>query len=239
MVDYENASAAPFPETDWKLVRSAAAGSERALQSLAASYCRPVYAFFRRLGLDRETAQDLTQDFFAECILDPERRNRVLPDRDALKLRLRTWMRACLRNYAANYRDRLRAVKRGGSCRVVPLDPEVAERSIAFLPEEDPFSAFDRQWAAELMAAVLRRLGDELRPSPLSILNMAASGRSDEEIARCLGMTPDAVARARNRAVARARGILAEEVCRTVESPDQLREELAELSHLVGFGRVG
>ena len=60
-----------LPTTSWTMVSAAglhSCGSAEALNTLCAAYWFPVYAFIRRRGYGRETAEDLTQDFFARIL---------------------------------------------------------------------------------------------------------------------------------------------------------------------------
>ncbi len=61
-----------FSTTHWSMVLAAAGGqdsdSRRALATLCETYWYPVYAYVRRRGYDPESAQDLTQGFFARFL---------------------------------------------------------------------------------------------------------------------------------------------------------------------------
>src|SRR5215212_10447827 len=61
-----------FATTRWTLVLTAAAdgsaAARRAMAELCALYWYPLYAFIRRRGHDPDSAQDLTQGFFARVL---------------------------------------------------------------------------------------------------------------------------------------------------------------------------
>ncbi|MCC6785449.1 MAG: RNA polymerase subunit sigma-24, partial [Planctomycetes bacterium] len=72
-----------FQPTRWSLVMRAGgadAAARRALEELCALYWPPVYALYRRAGLEPESARDLTQSLFADLLgrhdlerVDPQR----------------------------------------------------------------------------------------------------------------------------------------------------------------------
>lgn len=57
-----------FVTTRWSVVLAAqeeSPAAEEALDNLCRTYWKPLYAFVRRQGLNRDDARDLTQGFFA------------------------------------------------------------------------------------------------------------------------------------------------------------------------------
>src|SRR5215470_5923727 len=61
-------SSSAFHTTSWTLVQAAANESGNELAELCRTYWQPVYAFIRRYGYDRDSAQDLSQEFFSLLI---------------------------------------------------------------------------------------------------------------------------------------------------------------------------
>src|SRR3954464_14864885 len=87
-------------------------------ESLVASYWRPVYKVLRvRWRLDREDAEDLTQEFFASALAKG-----TLERYDSSKARFRTYLHTCLDGFAANERKAARRLKRGGGQAILSLD---------------------------------------------------------------------------------------------------------------------
>ena len=79
-----------FPLTRWSVIEAARGGDEagrlRAMDTLCASYWKPVYKYVRmRWNRPAEDAQDLTQGFFVQLI-----DRGVLEKYDPAKSRLRT-----------------------------------------------------------------------------------------------------------------------------------------------------
>lgn len=100
-----------FATTHWSVVLLArddgSPEAQDALARLCQIYWFPVYAFFRREGRTAEEAEDLTQSFFAEVILDGQLA-RVHP----AKGRFRSFLLASARNFLRN--DWNRSRRRGG-----------------------------------------------------------------------------------------------------------------------------
>jgi len=119
-----------FPQTRLSVVertRSGDAETRRiALASIIDAYWKPAYKYLRmKWSLDREAAEDLTQEFFT-IALEKE----VVEKYDPARARFRTYLRLCLDGFAANARKAGQRLKRGGGVAMVPLDFESAEGEI-------------------------------------------------------------------------------------------------------------
>lgn len=160
---------ARFPPTRGSVVLAAAHGDgevrREALERLAASYWRPVYAYLRlRWRAAREDAEDMTQEFFAHALA-----KETFARFDPAKGRFRTFLRTCLDGFATNWRKAERRLKRGGGGERLPLDFAGAEAELARLAVEEaaalsPEELFHREWARGLFA---RAVG-ELRAATLA-----------------------------------------------------------------------
>jgi RNA polymerase sigma-70 factor (ECF subfamily) len=103
------AGASNFPSTSWSLVVAAAANStsdsRASLAKICEAYWPPVYAFVRRIGYDRDQAQDLTQAFFATML-----EKNYLGNANRERGRFRTFLLASVKHgYAAKLLRRLQA----------------------------------------------------------------------------------------------------------------------------------
>jgi len=129
----------------------------RAWDVLLATYWRPVYKVLRvRWRLDREDAEDSTQEFFASAIAKNtfERYN---PE----KARFRTYLRTCLDGFAANERKAARRLKRGGGQSAISLDFEGAEKELRRFgagEELDVEEYFHREWVRSLFGLAVEDL---------------------------------------------------------------------------------
>lgn len=147
---------AAFPITRWSQVRDAREGDARreALDSLVRAYWKPLYSFLLASGRANEDAKDLVQGFFSSLL----ERN-VLAAFDPAKGRFRTYLLACLKNFAADEFDREEAAKRGGGRARVSVDDTSRDEYLR-LParEEPPEEAFDRAWAVAKMNRAIDRV---------------------------------------------------------------------------------
>lgn len=78
------------------------------LEVLIRRYWRPVYGFLRRKGLSNEQAQDLTQSFFHEVVLEGDLFQRA----ESTKGRFRTFLLTALDRYVAGQFRKDAALKR-------------------------------------------------------------------------------------------------------------------------------
>ena len=124
-----------FVTTHWSVVLSAghtdSSQAAEALARLCQVYWYPLYSYVRRRGHSPEDAQDLTQEFFARLLA----RNWV-GSADPQKGRFRTFLLTAMNHFLADEWDRLRAQKRGGGQRVLPLEVESAETRFRLEPAD-------------------------------------------------------------------------------------------------------
>lgn len=231
-----------FPETVWSTLLEAAGPStpqrDAALNRLAALYWRPVYKFVRTAGgASIEDAKDLTQEFFSHLI-----EAEVLSKYDREKGRFRVFLKAVLRNFLSVDRRDAARLKRGGGRVILSLDVEGLETG-AVLAERGrltPEEAFDRQWAADVLAQALREMRrqfeaegraayaqvyeafHELGPTPPETPTYASVGRA-------LGLTEQQTKDHLAAARARLEKVLRQVLSERVASPRELTEEINDL----------
>jgi RNA polymerase sigma-70 factor (ECF subfamily) len=232
-----------FETTRWSLVLTARQGSapeaHEALSTLCQLYWSPLYAFIRRQGHGPEEAHDLAQGFFTRML---EKNQLVIADQQ--RGRFRSWLLASLQHYLSNARDAERALKRGGGQALLSLDSVAAENQYRLLePAHDvtPERLFERQWALALLERVLATLHEEcLRNGKGALFDMLKGTlqgevvESYQEAAAGLGCSPGALKVAAHRLRRRYRELLRGEIARTVESPEDIEDELRNL--LVALG---
>jgi RNA polymerase sigma factor (sigma-70 family) len=227
-----------FSTTQWTIVLAAghgcAAEAERAIATLCERYWYPVYAFVRREGSDADEALDVTQGFFAKLL---ERRDLSAVERG--RGRFRSWLLTAVKHYAANERERARADKRGGGRSPLSIDLLDAESRYRLEPahDETPERVFERRWAMMLLERALSALRGECRrdgKGPLfealkEHIGSAPSQGQYQQSAAELGMTEGAVRTAVYRLRRRYRELLREQIAETVETPEQIEEEITFL----------
>lgn len=139
-------------------VRSADAETRHgALETLAASYWRPVYKYLRvRWQAAAEDAQDLTQGFFATAL-----EKGFFESYDPARARFRTWLRTCVDGFVSHERQSARRLKRGGGVRLLSLDFEDAEGELRQLELPDGLDMeeyFHREWVRHLFGLAVEAL---------------------------------------------------------------------------------
>jgi RNA polymerase sigma factor (sigma-70 family) len=227
-----------FVTTHWSVVMHAVGSdssrAHAALEKLCQSYWYPLYAYVRRRGHSPEDAEDLTQEFFARLL----RRN-WMAMADPSKGRFRSFLLMVLNRFLANEWDKVRAQKRGGGVRTVPLQLDTAETRYAHEPATTttPEDVFERRWAVTLLDRVLASLHDDYcetgKAALFDALKPCLVGRGEsqpyQQLAKSLGMSETAVKVAVHRLRERYRQRLKEEVAHTVASPSEVDSELRHL----------
>lgn len=227
-----------FATTQWSLVlcagdRSGGAARE-ALSRLCSMYWYPVFSFVRRRGHSPDEAQDLTQGFFTRLIEKGD-----IADADRSRGKFRTFLLSACEHFLANERDRSRAQKRGAGVTHLSIDLAAAEERYqrALSHAETPERLFDRQWSLTLLGSVLDELrreyagagNERLFDRLAGFLTMEDDAGSHAEAARDLGMTAGAVKVAVHRLRRRYRDALRGRIAETVESENDVDDELRHL----------
>jgi RNA polymerase sigma factor (sigma-70 family) len=148
-----------FPLTRHSVV-AAAQGRDpeervRAMDAITAAYWRPVYKYVRlRWRLEREDAEDFTQDFFFRLL-----EKNFLASYDPAKGKLRTFLRTCIDRLFMNQARDAHRQKRGDAAVHVSLDFEQAEHELAASAQtESPEDYFEKEWVRTLFALAVERL---------------------------------------------------------------------------------
>lgn len=236
--EYERGGRA-FPKTRWSVVLDASdpeSPTRRvSLESLADTYWRCIYGYFRRKwNKSNEEAKDLTQNFFA-----------WLFERDAgapfasVDGRFRAYVMATLDNFVRMDHRRNAALKRGG--RVLHFSSDAGE-GLEPAAAETPEEAFLQDWRESVLDKALEELEREYqaagRESDFQIFLLREVDRppgadlGHEELARRFGLE---VARVRS-ILYEARDRLRETIWGVVrESVTSNEEARAEMQDLLGM----
>lgn len=239
--DLSTAPSAParFEPTRWSIIlasaQTQAPGARSALAELCRTYWQPLYAFARRRGYDHHRSQDLIQGFFLSLI-----ESKSLSRVDPMKGKFRSYLLASLQNHMASEHTRENAQKRGGGMHFVSLDDDTAETKFkasthaSSLPAE---TVFEREWAVAAVDAALARLQEDFEKRSKQdvfaalkpfLLGDQPQGAYDR-VAAELKISPGAVRTGVHRLRHEFRAQLRREVAKTVESPDQIEEEMRHL----------
>jgi RNA polymerase sigma-70 factor (ECF subfamily) len=222
-----------FRTTCWSLVLAASNPEEtrEALATLCRIYWRPVYGFIRRNGHDADNAQDLTQEFFARLI-----EKNYLGDADRRRGRFRSFLLTSVRHFLANEWDRRTALKRGGGYILLSTDALGADQWYASTasPDETPERLFERRWALALLDRVMDRLHEDYvsagKARQFEMLQKFLTHDADHEhyaqLAAQTGLSVGALRMAVLRMRRKYASLLHAEVAETVETPDEVDEEI-------------
>lgn len=231
-----------FETTRWSLVLAVrdreSPDAAAALATLCESYWYPVYAFIRRSGRSSDDARDLTQAFFTR-VLEKGYFGQARQERG----RFRSFLLASVRHFLANEHDWQQARKRGGAVTHLSLEVARGEDVYQIDPVDDatPERLYDQRWARTVLDAAMARtkrryektgradLWRRLLPyltgdEPASYAALAAQTGATE------GSLRIAVHRLRQQYAAALRDVIGE----TVETPDQVEDELRHLLASVG-----
>ena len=212
----------------------AGTGAHRALGQLIQAYWFPLYAFIRRQGHDAHQSEDLAQEFFARLL-----EKNGLTQVDRTKGRFRSFLLASVKHFLANEWDRGHAQKRGGRQTVIALDALDAEARYALEPADEmtPERLFYRSWALTVLDNALGQLRREYEAKGkgelFGAIKEVLSGSADAlpygQTAKSVGMTEGAIKVAVHRLRRRYRQLLQDEIAQTVDSAEQVKEEISYL----------
>ena len=206
------------------------AEAARALEALCRHYWYPVFALLRREGRSPHDAEDLTQGFFAALLAD-----RTLLTANPDRGRLRNFLLGTLRRFLADEARHRLAKKRGGGATVLSLERERAEDRYRIEPIDgrDPETLYLNAWACSLVERVRTRVREGFSGSPenYALLAPFIEGETTDmpyrELGGRLGQSEAGTRVMVHRLRQRFRELLTEAVRQTVESPDEVEDELS------------
>ena len=231
-------SGARFFTTRWTMILDAGSeGASRraAMEQFAGAYWYPVYAYIRRRGSSHESAEDLTQGFFAAML-----EKNWLAGVERRTTRFSTLLLGILNNYLVSEHRGLTRQKRGGGAVPVSLDMAAAAQWFGAEPrtEETPERVFERRFALSVLAGGLEAMKTALhaagRGRQFDLLSPFLSrepGKGDyDAAAQTLGISPNAVAAAVLRLRREYRQYVREEVAAGLNDSSLVDEELRHLA---------
>ena len=228
-----------FQTTHWSVVLGTGleetARADAALSNLCRAYWYPVYSYLRRVGHGPEDAEDLTQEFFARLIA-----KKFLKGIEPGRGKFRSFLLTALNRFRANEWDRENRLKRGGGQKPISLDGAKTEHRFLAEPMDEaasPEKLFERRWAMALLEQILAKLESEFCASSnaglFAQLKPLLSGEQTElsyaQLGQRFGISEANVKVTVHRLRRRYRELLREEVANTVESPDQIDDEIRHL----------
>jgi DNA-directed RNA polymerase specialized sigma24 family protein len=236
-LSHEEGGRSRFATTQWSVVLAAGqtscAESQQALAALCGLYWYPLYAFSRRRGVSADEAADLTQGFFARLL-----EQKIIRGADPRRGKFRSYLLGAFKHFMSHEWARARTQKRGGGRTIIPLDPLDAEARYGLEPSHELTAdrLFDRQWAVTTLEVALLELaqkyaddGREKQFKRFKPFLSGGTGSAYREAGVELGLSEGAVRVLVHRLRRQYRELLREHIRRTVESPEQVDEEIQHL----------
>jgi len=143
-----------FPTTDWVLIdhiRTHKHDDRALIDLLLGRYWMPVYCYIRHEGYRNEEAQDLTQGFFCEVVLN----HHFVERADPSKGRFRSFLLHALKQYLLNEKARQGARMRIPRYRLIPLDDVDLQALPASILRSNAESSYYYAWISALLDRVL------------------------------------------------------------------------------------
>jgi RNA polymerase sigma-70 factor (ECF subfamily) len=192
-----------------------------------------LYAWARRSGRSAADAEDLTQGFFLRLL-----ESGSIAGADAARGRLRSFLLGAMKHYMADEWDKSRAAKRGGGARMIAIDGLAAEERYRMEPADlrAPDVLYERRWALTVLEQFTAALRAEYaaagKAGVFDVLSPWLSSAPDggyAAAARELGIPEGAARVAVHRLRRRYAELMRREIARTVESDDEVEDELRNL----------
>jgi RNA polymerase sigma-70 factor (ECF subfamily) len=218
--------------------RESGAESRDALATLCRLYWYPLYVFVRRRGFSPDQAADHTQAFFTRLL-----EQRIVRGANREKGRFRSYLLGALKHHLLHEWAHAQAQTRGGGRDSLSLDFSEAEDRYCTEPAHDltPEKIFDRQWAVTVlelaMAELERQTAAAGKHRQFMRLRAFLGGGSLEAYQRAavdLGLTEGAVSVLVHRFRRRYRDLVREQIAHTVQSPEEVDDEVRHLFAAVG-----
>jgi len=210
-----------FQSTLWTVVLKAKDKREEALNELFAIYWKPIYFYIRRKGKSIEDAKDLAQGFFVH-FFESDLLERVEKGRG----RFKSYLLATLEHFLANEYRKAHALKRGKPA--VALDVETLEDELR--TEESPERHFRRAWGMAVLQRAMDGLRQEMGAKWEGVKKHLSPGErpSYRDTAQELGCSVTDVTNMLHRARKGLKERIVAELRQTVETEEELQEELRE-----------
>lgn len=214
--------------------------SNSALADLCDAYWYPLYSFVRRKGYDRAEAEDLTQAFFLEIM-----EKQQIGVADEQRGKFRTFLLAAFDHFINKQWRSQQALKRGGGESPLSFDFQNADQQYSNEPfhQWTPQRVFDRNWALAVLSKTLSSVQQQYTDSHKADLfdqlkTFLGDGRKVPyaSIAKTLDTTEGAIKVAVHRLRIRYGEQLRMQIARTVESPQDVDQELQALMDALKTG---
>lgn len=236
--------------TQWSQVVLAGHGDTQqrrdAMGAITDQYWKPVYCFFLRKGFDNEQAKDLTQGFFTDVILGRGLLGKAVQERG----HFRSLLLKAATHYAEDCRRKSTARKRAPEKGLVSLEGMEGAKLITSPSDESPDHAFNRAWASALLSKVLADVENQCHKADqmthwavfqARVLRPITDGAAPVPYADlCEQLSigrPDQAATMNTTVKHKFESTLHRHVRQSVDSDDEVAEEIAELMRILSKAR--
>ena len=155
---------------------------ENAWQEFVEIYRRYTYVVIRRLGVDVDPAEELTQNILLKLW-------EKLPDYkyDPKVARFRTWLSRVIHNTVLNFR------------RQASRQPAIVELNDVHPINSETEKMMEKEWETYLTNLAMERVEGKFSGKAISVFNMSMEGKSAAEISDSLEIEENSVYRLKNR----------------------------------------
>lgn len=219
----------PWPTTRWSIIfgagREEGEVSEAALQALFLRYRDPIRKYIERKVKDAHQAEDITQDFMIHLM-----KNRRLARPDPTVGRFRCYLSVSILNFLKNIWSR----KSPGVDSLHEVDGAGRTLGDTLADESDKTVDFTRLYAFQVISNTYLRLKEKYQlagqEKRFDVLENFLEGKnpimSQRQAAETLGMSEVAIGVAAMRLRDEFADVMLEEISLTVESPEEVQDEL-------------
>ena len=229
-----------FPNTHWTALAQASlhggAAAGKALESFCEQYRPLIINVLRSRGLPPDRLEDLAHDFLLQLM-----QSSALKRADPRRGRFRSFLLGALSHFLADDAARRHAAKRGGGAAPLRLDAADAAPSPVPAEDVDAALALDREWALHLFARAIDRVRQQWRgpekgmrfATLRAFLPGAPELLSQQEAARRLGLSDEALRKELQRLRDSLRAAIRAEVAATVAAEEEVDGEMRHLMNVL------
>ncbi|MBC8351902.1 MAG: sigma-70 family RNA polymerase sigma factor [Planctomycetes bacterium] len=241
---HDSTPRAGFATTRWTVVLKADGddtNSKAAFSELAEAYWYPLFVFLRRKGVAAEDAEDTIQSFFAWLL-----EKNIVSRADRQRGRFRTFLLHALQQFVVRVHRHQSAQKRRPDGLILSIDQQACNQryEVEVAIEMSAEQQFDRAWAMATIEECVRQLereweqqGKGVRFAILQPFLTGSNETSLKDAANQLGMKEGAARVAVHRMRRRYGELLRAAIAHTIETEDELEDELRFLLTALAAGR--
>lgn len=232
-----------FPVTPWSILlqcdkNDPSSPAFTALEELCNTYWKPLYLYTLSRGIKSHEAEDYVQGFLSHFIS-----TRALTKINSSKGKLRYYLLASLRNHIAGHHRALNTIQRGGQNSHHAFDELSPEDENASLlsHESSHEKEFNKQWAEQNISVSMKQIeqdyileGKETLFKALSPLVLGESKKTYNELSLELNISTSNLKISLHRMRKRFSQALRTTIAQTVDSPEDIENELRELIEAMG-----